>query len=138
MEQLYKLEITYRDHRGTRRTMWDAFSTLEEAQEESRRMVDLLEGEDAYNVVVRIIKPVQDQIRNEAAQEAQGATHYKIVAMDEFGGYVSAYLPISEDIDAALDKIENGLKLIDVYRVTMPFKGQYPVQSNTRLIMRTA
>lgn len=135
MEQVYKLEITYRDHRGTRRTMWDAFSTLEEAQEESRRMADLLEDDDAYNIVVRIIKPVQDQIRNEAAQEA---THYKIVAMDEFGGYVSAYLPIGEDIDAALDKIENGLKLIDVYRVTMPFKGQYPVQSNTRLIMRTA
>lgn len=135
MEQVYKLEITYRDHRGARRTMWDAFSTLKEAQEESRRMLDLLEDDDAYNIVVRIIKPVQDQIRNEAAQ---GATHYKIVAMDEFGGYVSAYLPISEDIDAALDKIENGLKLIDVYRVTMPFKGQYPVQSNTRLIMRTA
>lgn len=135
MEKGYKLEVTYRDHRGARRTMWDAFSTLEEAQEESRRMVDLLEGEDAYNVVVRIIKPIQDQIRNEVAQ---GATHYKIVAMDEFGGYVSAYLPIGEDIDAALDRLENGLKLIDVYRVTMPFKGQYPVQSNTRLIMRTA
>lgn len=136
MEQVYKLEITYRDHRGTRRTMWDAFSTLEDAQKESRKIVDLLEDEDAYNIVVRIIKPVEPATQTQDV--AQEATHYKIVAMDEFGGYVSAYLPISEDIDAALDRIENGLKLIDVYRVTMPFKGQYPVQSNTRLIMRTA
>lgn len=131
----YRLEITYRDHRGARRTSMETFNTLEEAQKESRRILDLLEEDDAYNVVVRIIKPVQEQTRKEAAQTA---THYKIVAKDEFGGYVSAYLPISEDIDAALDKMENGLKLIDVYMVSMPFGGQYPVQSNTRLIMRTA
>ena len=78
MEQVYKLEITYRDHRGTRRTTRETFSTLEAAQKESRKIVDLLEDDDAYNIVVRIIKPVQDQIRNEAAQ---GATHYKIVAI---------------------------------------------------------
>ena len=61
----------------------------------------------------------------------------KVIAKDIFGTYVSSLLPINEDLQAALDTMDEDLKLIDVYKVTMPFTGAYPnPKANPRLVVR--
>jgi hypothetical protein len=131
----YKMIVHYRAYTGSRRSIERCFSSYEEAKSEMLKTCETLEAEDYKNVWGKVVgeKP-QEAVSQETSQEP---THYRIIAKDMFGAFVSSLLPINEDLQAALDRMDKDLKLIDVYKVTMPFKGAYPNPSaNKRLVVR--
>jgi hypothetical protein len=129
------MAVHYRSYTGSRRTIEKGFNSYEDAKYEMAKTCEALE-EDGYKDVWGTVigeKPQAPQ----AVEAPQGHTHYRIIAKDSFGAYVSSLLPINEDLQAALDTMDEDLKLIDVYKVTMPFKGAYPNPSaNKRLVVR--
>lgn len=131
----HTMAVYYRSYTGSRRTIEKGFNSYEDAKYEMAKTCEALE-EDGYKDVWGTVigeKPQAPQ----AAEAPQGHTHYRIIAKDSFGAYVSSLLPINEDLQAALDTMDEDLKLIDVYKVTMPFKGAYPNPSaNKRLVVR--
>lgn len=133
----HTMVVHYRTYTGSRRSIEQGFNSYEEARCELIKTCDELEEQGYY----RIWGTVEGEKPQEATtQEAppQSHTHYKIVAKDAFGAYCSTLLPISEDLQAALDNMDEDLKLIDVYKVTMPFAGASPhPKAYGRLAIRT-
>ena len=106
---------------------------MEEAKAALQKKMDELDDDGFVHIegTVNRITPKEEQ------ETSQEPTHYKIVAKDMFGGWVCSLLPINEDLQAALDKMDEDLKLVDIYKVTMPFKSAYPhPQANRRLVVR--
>ena len=121
----HTMVVHYRTYTGSRRSIEQGFNSYEEARCELIKTCEELEEQGYY----RIWGTVEGEKPQDAAiQEAttQGYTHYKIVAKDMFGAYCSTLLPISEDLQAALANMDEDLKLIDIYKVTMPFTGAAP------------
>jgi hypothetical protein len=131
----HTMVVYYRSYTGSRRRIEQGFNSYEEARCEMIKTCEELD-ELGYNNVWGTVVGEKPQV-SQAAEAPQGHTHYRIIAKDIFGTYVSSLLPINEDLQAALDTMDEDLKLIDVYKVTMPFKGAYPNQSaNKRLVVR--
>lgn len=131
----HTMVVYYRSYTGCRRSIEKGFNSYEEARCEMIKTCEELD-ELGYNKVWGTVEGEKPQV-SQAAEVPQGHTHYRIIAKDSFGAYVSSLLPINEDLQAALDTMDEDLKLIDVYKVTMPFKGAYPNQSaNKRLVVR--
>ena len=121
----HTMVVYYRSYTGSRRKIEQGFNSYEDAKNAMVKTMEALE-EDDYRNVWGTVKGEKPQAQARDAEVPQGYTHYRIIAKDSFGAYVSSLLPINED-----------LKLIDVYKVTMPFKGAYPNPSaNKRLVVR--
>lgn len=131
----HTMVVHFRAYTGSRRRIEQGFNSYEEARCEMIKTCEELD-ELGYNNVWGTVVGEKPQV-SQAAEAPQGHTHYRIIAKDSFGAYVSSLLPINEDLQAALDTMDEDLKLIDVYKVTMPFKGAYPNPSaNKRLVVR--
>ena len=132
----HTMVVYYRSYTGSRRKIEQGFNSYEDAKNAMVKTMEALE-EDDYRNVWGTVKGEKPQAQARDAEVPQGHTHYRIIAKDSFGAYVSSLLPINEDLQAALDTMDEDLKLIDVYKVTMPFKGAYPNPSaNKRLVVR--
>lgn len=131
------MRVHYRTYTGSRRSIEEGFNSYEEAYNEMIKTCEELEEQGYFKICGSVTgERPKETIIQEAAP--QGYTHYKIVAKDAFGAYCSTYLPIGEDLQAALDNMDEDLKLIDIYRVTMPFAGAAPnPKAYGRLSVRT-
>lgn len=131
----HTMVVYYRSYIGSRRSIEKGFHSYEDASYEMVKTCEYLEEEGFEDVWGKVTgERPQSRVVQEAAP--QGYTHYRIVAKDMFGEYVSSLLPINEDLQAALDTMDEDLKLIDVYKVTMPFTGRCPQPMSTRLVVR--
>lgn len=132
----HTMVVFYRTYTGGRRSIEQGFNSYEEARCEMIKTCEELD-ELGYNNVRGMVLGEKPQEATSQEATPQGHTHYRIVAKDSFGTYVTSLLPINEDLQAALDTMDEDLKLIDVYKVTMPFTGAYPnPKANSRLVVR--
>lgn len=129
----YEVQILYRNHRNSRREINIPCDTLTEAQDTLARYTKIIE-DDLFDTFV------SGRIKGEKPAEQEQAkptepTHYKLTAKGISGGYYTAVLPITEDLDKAIDSMEDDLMLIGIERIHLPVKGATSM-TNTRLHRR--
>ena len=115
----YIVEIGYKTPTGSRQEHRIECCTLEQAEQVRNEQVEIIKNDAWLELRYSHIKI------NEPAGMVQPATptHWKITAKSFSGGYYSALVPITADLDAALDKIDDDLKIIGIEKVIRPPVG---------------
>ena len=110
------VHILYKNHRGSRREMDIPCATLEQAQDTLEKMSEAIKADPFDTFLYGLIKGerLQEQIQEQPTEP----THYKITAKSLSGGYYSALIPITADLDEALDRVDADLKIIGIEKVT--------------------
>lgn len=129
----YIVRILYRNHRNSRREMNIPCETLAEAQETLARLTEQIKA-DIFDTFVDGWIIGEKPVEQEQAKPTE-PTHYKLTAKSISGGYYTAVLPITEDLDKAIDSMAEDLMLIGIERICLPVK-EATSMTRTRLHRR--
>jgi hypothetical protein len=129
----YIVQIGYRTSTGAKQEMTFPCDSLEQAEQTREEWAQKINDDPWDRLLYAHIKGKTPE--EKAQEQPTEPTHYKLTAKGISGGYYTAVLPITEDLDKAIDSMEDDLILIGVERISLPVKKATSMV-RTRLHMR--